>query len=52
MSDRTERYLYRCSSDKLMTHIGLIYEAGDTVEHILDRGERGLWLICRAADTR
>lgn len=49
MADRTERYLYRCSSDKLMTHLGLIEECGDKVDWILDRGERGLWLICRKA---
>lgn len=50
MPDRTGRYLYRCSSDKLLTHIGRIEESGDTVDFILDRGERGLWLICRSAD--
>ena len=34
MSDRTGRYLYRCSSDRLLTHIGRIEESGDTVDWI------------------
>lgn len=47
MANRTERYLYRCTSDKLMTHIALIEESGDQVEWPIFMGGRDWWLICR-----
>lgn len=52
MSDRTERYLYRCPRESLMTSLKHIEESGDSVEWPIFMGEQGFWLICRKAVDR
>lgn len=47
-----ERYLYRCTTDKMVMHIARIEEAGDTVEWPCFIGGRDWVLVCRKADTR
>lgn len=46
-----ERYLYRCTTDKLTMHIARIEEAGDRVEWPEFTGGRDWILVCRKADT-
>lgn len=52
MAPRIERYLYRCTTDKLTMHIARIEEAGDLVEWPVFTGGRDWVLVCRKADTR
>lgn len=44
-----ERYLYRCTTDKLLMHIGRIEADGDVVEWPVFVGGRDWVLVCRKA---
>lgn len=49
MAGPIERYLYRCTTDKLVMHMERIEEAGDSVLWPVFLGGRDWLLVCQKA---